>query len=334
MKSRKISKKKTSKGKFKFIDLFAGIGGMHLAFEKLGGKCVFSSEKDEKACDTYEANFGIRPAGDIRTIEPDEIPDHDLLAAGFPCQGFSIAGVSKLSSMGRSHGFEDATRGTLFFDICRIAEKKKPKVLFLENVKNLQWHDKGQTLKIIKESLHQIGYTISVGVFSSVHFVPQRRERIFIACIRSDLELEFTFPDPPNFEGPVLRDILEKKVNPKYTLNDHLWSYLKERKRIQKAKGNGFGYGLFDRDETSRTLPARYGKDGSDILIKQRNKNPRRLTPTECSRLMGFDSFDSKKGFTLNQSEQQCYKQFGNAVVPQVVHFIGKELMKTMNWNR
>ena len=377
-----------------FIDLFAGIGGMRLGFEETGASCVFSSEIDKYAQDTYEDNFGERPHGDIRDIDAVEIPRHDFLLAGFPCQPFSIAGVSKLSSMKkkavlealgivrdqlsttelseaasslvlevdalrpeelssrfneimdealtslgiqkrervehlmeevgkREDGFIDQTRGTLFYEISRILEFHKPSGFLLENVKGLKWHDKGRTFSKILDVLEGLGYKIDYQVVSSVGFVPQRRERIFIAGFRD--ELEFEFPEPP--EATVtLDDILEDVVDEKYTLNDHLWNYHQERKRIQKEKGNGFGYRIFSRNDTSGTLSARYYKDGADILLEQEGMNPRMLTPRECARLMGFPD-----DFILNGSEVQTYKQLGNAVVPPVVEMIAREMIHCVN---
>jgi DNA (cytosine-5)-methyltransferase 1 len=310
---------------FKFIDLFAGIGGMRIGFDQLGGECVFSSEIDRHARVTYALNFNENPEGDIREIKAESIPSHDLLLAGFPCQPFSIAGVTKLSSMGLEHGFLDETKGTLFFEICRILEHHKPRAFLLENVKGLTWHDKGRTFYTIKKTLEELGYTISWQVINSKNFVPQRRERIFIVGFNDGTE--FQFPELPD-DLPVLGDILEKKVDDKYTINDHLWNYHQERKRIQKEKGNGFGYRIFNRNQSSGTLPARYNKDGADILIKQRGKNPRKLTPRECARLMGFS-----ETFVLNPSENQTYKQFGNSVVTSLVSHLAKSVIEAAKWN-
>lgn len=306
-----------------FIDLFAGIGGMRIGFERAGGKCVFSSEIDRHARDTYEENFTERPHGDIRLIEAEEIPPHDILLAGFPCQTFSIAGVSKLSSMGLAHGLIEDTRGTLFYEISRILEHHRPRAFLLENVKGLLWHDEGRTFTKISEILQSLGYEISHKVISSVGYVPQRRERVFIVGFNDGTD--FQFPSPPERETK-LADILLAEVSPKYTLNDHLWNYHQERKRIQKAKGNGFGFRMFSPEDTSGTLSARYYKDGADILIEQEGMNPRRLTPRECARLMGFSD-----EFILNDSEVQSYKQLGNAVVPPVVELIAREMMHCAN---
>ena len=310
---------------FRFIDLFSGIGGMRIGFDQCGGECVFSSEIDDHARVTYALNFNETPEGDIREIEVDSIPEHDLLLAGFPCQPFSIAGVTKLSSMGLEHGFLDETKGTLFFDICRILAHHKPRAFLLENVKGLTWHDKGRTFETITKSLEELGYTINSKVINSKNFVPQRRERIFIVGFNDGTY--FKFPELPE-ELPVLGDILEENVDPKYTINDHLWNYHQERKRKQKAKGNGFGYRIFDHNQSSGTLPARYNKDGADILIKQKGKNPRKLTPRECARLMGFP-----EDFILNPSENQMYKQFGNAVVASLVTHLAKAIIEVARWD-
>lgn len=306
-----------------FIDLFSGIGGMRLGFEGAGAACVFSSEIDKHAQDTYEANFGDRPSGDIREIMATEIPRHDFLLAGFPCQPFSIAGVSKLSSMGKNHGLIEQTRGTLFYEISRILEHHRPHGFLLENVKGLLWHDEKRTFSKVIETLEGLGYETVHKVINSVSYVPQRRERVFIVGFRDGTDFEF--PEPP--EGDTsLADILEGEVDDKYTLNDHLWNYHQERKRIQKEKGNGFGYRLFSTGDTSGTLPARYYKDGADLLLEQGDgANPRRLTPRECARLMGFPD-----SFTLNPSEVQAYKQLGNAVVPPVVELIAREMISCL----
>ena len=302
-----------------FIDLFAGIGGMRLGFEGAGARCVFSSEIDKYAQDTYEENFGERPLGDIREIAAEELPPHDVLLAGFPCQTFSIAGVSKLSSMGREHGLIEETRGTLFYEICRILEHHRPRAFLLENVKGLLWHDEGRTFRTIEESLEDLGYATSHRVISSVSFVPQRRERVFIVGFNDGTKFDFPVPEERRTR---LSDILQEVVDQKYTLNDHLWNYHQERKRIQREKGNGFGYRMFSADKTSGTLSARYYKDGADILLEQGGrKNPRRLTPRECARLMGFPD-----DFVLNGSEVQAYKQLGNAVVPPVVEMIAERI--------
>lgn len=312
---------------FKFIDLFAGIGGIRLAFQNNGGKCVFTSEWDSFAKKTYEANFGEVPFGDITQVSEKEIPDHDILLGGFPCQPFSIAGVSKKNSLGRQHGFLDKTQGTLFFDIARIIEHKKPKVFMLENVKNLVSHDKKKTFKVITETLTELGYSIHYKVLDAKYYVPQHRERIIIVGFKKSVFKEketFEFPKPPNTELAI-REILEKRVDPKYTLSDKLWNYLQEYKKKHQAKGNGFGFGLTDLNGVSRTLSARYYKDGAEILIPQRGKNPRRLTPRECARIQGFPD-----KFIIPVSNNQAYKQFGNSVAMPLIQEVGKNIVKEL----
>jgi DNA (cytosine-5)-methyltransferase 1 len=314
---------------FKFVDLFAGIGGFRIALTKLGGKCVFSSEWDKYSQKTYKNWFGEIPHGDIRNIEALEIPDHDILAAGFPCQPFSLAGVSKKNSLGRAHGFQDVNQGNLFFNLATIIEIKRPPVLFLENVKNLQSHDKGKTWQVIRQTLEELGYWVNAKVIDASGWVPQHRERIYIVCFDKKVfksEPPFKFPEPPQGEKPKLADVLDLKPDLKYTLTDHLWKYLQNYAKRHKKKGNGFGFGLAYPGGITRTLSARYYKDGSEILIPQKGKNPRRLTPQECARLMGFD--DVK----IVVSDMQAYKQFGNAVVPKVVEAIGNEIVKVLSW--
>lgn len=313
--------------KFKFIDLFAGIGGIRLAFQNNGGKCVFTSEWDSFAKKTYEANFGEVPFGDITQISETEIPDHDILLGGFPCQPFSIAGVSKKNSLGREHGFLDKTQGTLFFDIARIIEFKRPKVFMLENVKNLVSHDKKKTFKIITETLTQLGYSIHYKVLDAKYYVPQHRERIIIVGFDKSVfngQENFKFPSPPDVELS-LKEILEKKVEDTYTLSDKLWNYLQEYKKKHQAKGNGFGFGLTDLNGVSRTLSARYYKDGAEILIPQKGKNPRRLTPRECARIQGFPD-----NFIIPVSNNQAYKQFGNSVAMPLIQAVGKNIVKEL----
>lgn len=306
-----------------FIDLFAGIGGIRLAFERAGATCVFSSEWDKMACRTYEANFGEKPAGDITQIPADDIPDHDILTAGFPCQPFSIAGVTKHNALGNAHGFAHTTQGTLFFDVARIIDRKRPRAFLLENVKNLVSHDRGKTFRIIYETLtEELGYFVYYKVIDARFLVPQHRERIYIVGFSDPIEFEFPIiPD----RKPKLRDILESDVDPKYTLTDHLWNYLQQYAEKHRAKGNGFGFGLADLDQVARTLSARYHKDGSEILIPQEGKNPRRLTPRECARLMGFP-----ESFKIVCSDTSAYRQFGNSVVVPVVERIAKEMMKSL----
>ncbi len=314
--------------KFKFIDLFAGIGGFRLAFQSLGGKCVFTSEWNKFSKKTYEANFGEVPFGDITKIDANLIPDHDILLAGFPCQPFSIAGVSKKKSLGREHGFKDETQGTLFFDIVRILETKRPKAFLLENVKNLVSHDKGKTFKVIKGALEELGYSIHHQVLDGKHFVPQHRERIFIAGFDKNVYAEeeaFSFPELPD-PNHIVEEILEKEVDPKYTLSDKLWKYLQDYAKKHKEKGNGFGFGLVNFEGITRTISARYYKDGSEILVPQeKGSNPRRLTPRECARLQGYP-----ESFVIPVSDTQAYRQFGNSVVMPLVKAIGQEVTKVI----
>src|SRR5579862_5825017 len=311
--------------KFKFIDLFAGIGGIRLAYQNLGGKCVFTSEWNIPAQRTYEANFGEVPFGDITEIKESEIPDHDILLAGFPCQPFSIAGVSKKNALGKAHGFLDKTQGTLFFDIARIIKHKKPNAFMLENVKNLVSHDKGNTFKIISKTLQELGYKIYYQVLDSRHFVPQHRERIIIAGFRHEKfkgNENFEFPRMP-LQTKVFKEILDSGPATKYTLTDHLWQYLQDYAAKHKAKGNGFGYGLVDLNGISRTMSARYYKDGSEILIPQKNKNPRRLTPRESARLQGFPD-----QFIIPVSDTQAYRQFGNSVTVPMIESVAKKIVQ------
>lgn len=310
--------------KFSFIDLFAGIGGFRLAFQELGGKCVFSSEYNYFAQKTYEANFGEVPFGDITKINEKEIPDHDILIAGFPCQPFSIAGVSKKNALGKNHGFKDETQGTLFFDLARIIEEKKPKTFFLENVKNLISHDSGRTFMVISNTLKELNYTIYPKVLDGKHFVPQHRERIVIIGFSNEHfkgKEKFQFPEMPQANHRI-SDILEKEPDAKYTLTDHLWEYLIRYSEKHKAKGNGFGYGMTDLNGISRTLSARYYKDGAEILIPQRDRNPRRLTPRECARLQGYPD-----NYTIPVSDNQAYRQFGNSVVVPLMKYVGQHLV-------
>lgn len=298
---------------YSFIDLFAGIGGMRIAFERNGAHCVFSSEWDKKCQETYFANFGVIPYGDITVINEKDIPDHDILVAGFPCQPFSIAGVSKKNSMGRATGFEDKTQGTLFFDICRIIKEKRPKAFMLENVKNLKSHDHGHTWEVIESSLRELDYSVSSRILDGQDFVPQHRERILIIGFDKrrygDVDFKFDYCTPE--EKPVLKNILEPFPDPKYTLTPKLWQYLQDYAAKHKAAGNGFGYGMPDLNGVSRTLSARYYKDGSEILISRGNGEiPRRLTPRECARLQGYP-----EDFKIVVSDTSAYKQFGNSVV-------------------
>ena len=314
----------------KFIDLFAGIGGMRIAFEKNGGKCVYSNEWNKYCSETYEANFGDKPDGDITKVKASDIPDHQVLVAGFPCQPFSIAGVSKKRSLGRSTGFEDKTQGTLFFDVCRIIKEKRPSAFMLENVKNLASHDKGNTFKVIKESLEELDYQIFYKVLDGQYFVPQHRERILIVGFdrkRYGKEIDFEFKIKPVLPKPLVKDILEPKVDKKYTLTDKLWDYLQNYAQKHKEAGNGFGYGIAPLDGITRTLSARYYKDGSEILIEQKGKNPRRLTPRECARLQGFPD-----DFKIVVSDTQAYKQFGNSVVVPLMTEIAGLIVAKLNY--
>jgi len=305
------------KSKFKFIDLFAGIGGMRIPFDELGGTCVFTSEFDKFAQQTYEANFGELPSGDITLIDEEDIHPHDLLVAGFPCQAFSHAGLKK--------GFED-TRGTLFYDIARILKHHKPKAFLLENVKGLKSHDGGNTLKtIIKVLNDDLKYNLApVEVLNAKHFgLPQNRERIFIVGFKEPTD--FQFPIPPMLPTR-LGDILHKWAGNKYTISDRIWASHQKRKQRARAKGYGFGYSLFNRDsEYTSTISARYYKDGSEILIEQKGKNPRMLTPREAARLQGFP-----EDFTIPVSKNQAYKQFGNAVPVSVIRALAKEIIKNL----
>lgn len=309
--------------KFTFIDLFAGIGGFRIALEQLGRECLFSSEWNKFSQKTYQENFGDIPRGDLTKISTKEIPDHYILTAGFPCQPFSIAGVSKHNSLGNSHGFEHATQGTLFWEIVRILKDKKPKAFLLENVKNLLSHNQGHTFKIIEKSLTEdLGYYIYYKVIDASLILPQHRERIFIVGFKEPLN--FKFPQFP-IKTTKIKDILEENIDDKYTLSDHLWQYLQDYAAKHKIKGNGFGYSLVDLEGHSRTLSARYYKDGSEILIPQNGKNPRRLTPRECARLQGFPEW-----FKIVVSDTRAYQQFGNAVAVPVVKEISYEIIKAL----
>ncbi len=313
---------KHSPEQYTFIDLFAGIGGMHIAYSAAGAKCVYANEWDKYCRQTYFLNFGIQPDDDITKVHEETIPEHDILLAGFPCQPFSIAGVSKKQSMGYSTGFEDKTQGTLFFDVCRIIKAKRPKAFMLENVKNLISHDRGRTFEIIRESLEDLNYQIFYQVLDGKNFVPQHRERIIIVGFdreRFGNNVDFAFDLQKKSKQPVIRDILEKNVPEKYTLSDKLWSYLQNYAAKHKAAGNGFGYGMAPLDGISRTISARYYKDGSEILIEQQGKNPRKLTPRECARLQGFP-----EDFHIVVSDTQAYKQFGNSVVVPLIQEVAR----------
>lgn len=315
---------------FRFIDLFAGIGGLRIGFQGIGGHCVFTSEWDENAQKTYALNFRDNHllAGDIREYaeDPDRIPEHDILLAGFPCQPFSIAGVSKKNALGRPHGFLCDTQGTLFFDTAQIIAHHRPAAFVLENVKNLESHDKGRTFATIMNVLkNELGYHVQTRVISSEHWVPQKRERIFIVGFREPTEFDLDGLKLPA-GGPKLGSILQAhdEVDPKYTLTERLWEYLQAYKTKHASKGNGFGYSLFGPDDVTRTLSARYYKDGSEVLVAQPGKRPRRLTPLECARLMGFDRGDRR--WKIPVSDTQAYRQFGNAVVVPVVEFLAQAM--------
>lgn len=316
--------------KFTFIDLFAGIGGFRIAMQENGGECVFSSEWNKFSQKTYLANFGEMPFGDItkestKSFIPEEF---DILCAGFPCQPFSIAGVSKKKSLGRPTGFEDKTQGTLFFDVAEIIKRHRPKAFFLENVKNLTSHDRGNTFRVIMETLDELRYNVHFLVMDGKAYVPQHRERIMIVGFDKDRfhsEEVFNFPEQKEPHNSV-KDILQDDVDEKYTLSDRLWDYLQKYAVRQKAKGNGFGFGMVDLNGITRTLSARYYKDGSEILIPQRGKNPRKLTPRECARLMGYPD-----KYIINAvSDVQAYRQCGNSVVVPLITAVGKEIVKTL----
>jgi len=318
---------------FTFIDLFAGIGGFRLGLQRLGGRCVFSCEWDRYSAKTYEAWFGESPAGDINHVDLASIGDHDILAAGFPCQPFSIAGVSKKRSLGQADGFDCKKQGNLFFKICDIVSARRPPVLILENVKNLKSHDKKRTWPVIEGTLQDLGYSVFHKVIDAADYVPQHRERIFIVCFDIGVfgdNPDFRFPDKPEGERPQFQSILEKNPAEKYTLTDHLWNYLQRYAEKHRAKGNGFGFGIADPEGVSRTLSARYYKDGSEILISQgAKKNPRRLTIVEAARLMGFRDVVSCRD-DVPVSDTQAYKQFGNSVVPDVVTAVGREVLRVI----
>ncbi|GGC43773.1 cytosine-specific methyltransferase [Novosphingobium marinum] len=332
---------------FRFIDLFAGIGGLRRGFEPLGGKCVFTSEWDKYSAATYRANHphdDHEVSGDITGIEAADIPEHDLLLAGFPCQPFSIAGVSKKNALGREHGFACEAQGTLFFDVARIIAHHRPRAFLLENVKNLVNHDKGRTFEVIRRVLtDELGYDIHWKVIDARSWVPQHRERIFIAGFREPADFSFAdMPLPDPLHGPRVGSILhpedgseapEKpftegnigRVSARYSLSDHLWQYLQDYAAKHRARGNGFGFGLVGPDDVTRTLSARYYKDGSEILVERARGNPRRLTPRECARLMGFDGPDGGD-FIIPVSDTQAYRQFGNAVAVPVVQAVARHM--------
>jgi DNA (cytosine-5)-methyltransferase 1 len=308
---------------FRFVDLFAGIGGIRLGLEAAGGRCVFSVEIDRFARQTYEANFERCEGQDVREVR--DLPEHELLAAGFPCQPFSLAGVSKKLSLGREHGFADKKQGNLFFEISRLIDARRPAVLFLENVKNLLSHDGGRTFSVIASTLDGLGYDVTHRIVDARRWVPQHRERTFIIGFNRDVfrGQRFIFPDDP-INAPTLRTILDCCYDAKYQLSMHLWGYLKAYADKHRAAGNGFGYGLVGPDDVARTLSARYHKDGSEILVQtEPGQAPRRLTPRECARLMGFP-----EDFKIVVSDTQAYRQFGNAVVVPVIVHLAQSLVR------
>lgn len=318
---------------FSFVDLFAGIGGFRLALQAVGGESVFSSEWDKAARETYFNNYGEYPFGDITELTNERvtddnlnnvIPDHDILAAGFPCQPFSQAGVSARNAVGSQHGFECKTQGTLFFDVMRIASVKRPKVLFLENVRNIERHDKGCTFQVIKESIEGLGYDFKYKVIDSSSVVPQRRVRCYMVCFRKDLEIDFEFPI---FDGDPLplKSILDENGVDQYTISDRLWEGHKNRTRRNLARGTGFTALEANINKPANTLVARYGKDGKECLVPQEGKNPRFLTPRECARLQGFP-----EEFIIPEAKTRAYKQFGNSVAIPVVTKISQEIIKAI----
>lgn len=343
-----MSPAKTLNTEFRFADLFAGIGGFRRAFDSVGGRCVFTSEWDKFSRQTYCANYEQDDehvlAGDITEVDHHDVPEHDVLLAGFPCQPFSIAGVSKKNALGREHGFRCESQGTLFFDVARLIAHHRPAAFLLENVKNLVSHDGGNTFRVIRDTLQEdLGYQISWQVIDAKGFVPQHRERIFIVGFREPCGFSMEQLDLPDSQlGPRLGSILHAedgseapdghfldsrgRVSEKYHLSDKLWDYLQAYAEKHRQKGNGFGFGLCGPNDVARTLSARYYKDGSEILINRgRGKNPRRLTPRECARLMGFDQPDQAR-FRIPVSDTQAYRQFGNAVVVPVVRRIAEQL--------
>jgi len=314
------------KHNFDFCDLFAGIGGIRLALERSGGKCVYSSEWNKYSRITYHENFKEWPEGDITKVKPWEIPEHDVLAAGFPCQPFSLAGISKKNSMNRPVGFEDETQGTLFFNIRNIIKHKRPSAVLLENVKNLRTHDNGNTFKVITKSLEKLNYYVHADILDGKYLVPQHRERLFIVAFdNEESHQRFKFPKFRKIRK-TLEDILEEEPEKKYTLTLGVWNALKKHAEHHRKKGNGFGYRIASRDGISRTLSARYCKDGAEILISQGpGKRPRRLTPRECCKLMGFPL-----NYKITVSDNQAYRQFGNSVVVPLVGSVAKNMINSM----
>lgn len=331
---------------FRFIDLFAGIGGLRLGFEAIGGRCVFTCERDRFSQQTYRANFPDEHeiAGDIAAVLPEHVPEHDVLLAGFPCQPFSIAGVSKKNALKRPHGFACDAQGTLFFRLAEIIRDHRPAAFLLENVKNLVNHDRGRTFQVIRHVLtEELGYHIDWRVIDAKPWVPQHRERIFIVGFRDPTEFSFdNFDLPDPLSGPRLHTVLHPEdgteapeppytganiasVSDKYVLTEKLWQYLQDYAAKHRAKGNGFGFGLVGPDDVARTLSARYYKDGSEILVEREGGRPRRLTPRECARLMGFDT--PERTFRIPVSDTQAYRQFGNAVVVPAVETVARHML-------
>lgn len=333
---------KKDRPRFRFVDLFAGIGGIRMGFEAQGGQCVFTSEWNDFSKKTYIQNYGNHHPfiGDIVPFPAEEVPDHDILLGGFPCQPFSLAGVSKKNSLGRPHGFECTTQGTLFFDVARLIATKKPPAFLLENVKNLLSHDKGNTFQVILQTLRdELGYDVHYRVIDGQHFTPQHRERIIIVGFREKTGFSWNDLRLPD-SGPRLASILHRTdgtepmlswdaerffehkknmVQPRYTLTQNMWTYLQAYAEKHRAAGNGFGFGLVFPDSVTRTLSARYHKDGSEILVSQGRQRPRRLTPRECARLMGFPDT-----FKIPVSDTQAYRQFGNSVVMPVMQEVAR----------
>lgn len=311
---------------FTYVDLFAGIGGIRMPFQDLGGRCVFSCEWDRFAQKTYRMNYGETPAGDIREVAADDIPDFDVLLAGFPCQPFSLAGVSKKRSLGRATGFEDETQGTLFFEVARIIDAKRPRAFLLENVKNLTSHDRGNTFRVIMHVLRdELGYDVHWKVLDSRHWTCQHRERIYIVGFSEPTDFDWDDLEVPD-EEHTCAEILEDDVDDRYVLSDKLWDYLRAYKAKHEAKGNGFGYSVVGPGDTTRTLSARYHKDGSEILVSRgEGENPRKLTPRECARLQGFPD-----EFIIPVSDTQAYHQFGNSVTVPVIRSVARLMMGAM----
>lgn len=322
------------KPKFTFIDLFAGIGGFRIALQANGGKCVFSSEIDKAARHTYELNFGEYPYGDLREftgakVSDEEvnkwIPDHDVLAAGFPCQPFSLAGVSARNYLGKAHGFLDENQGNLFFDIARIIEIKRPKIVFLENVKNFRNHDGGKTFEVVRAIMEDtLGYKMYSKIINSNKVVPQNRQRFYMVCVREDLNEQFQYQFPEFIgEHKILRSVLELAVPDKYTISDKLWAGHQRRTKNNIERGTGFIAKMANLDKPANTIVARYGKDGKECLIPQDGKNPRKLTPRECARVQGFP-----ENFLLPESDAAAYRQFGNSVSVPVIYQIAEKFKK------